>query len=265
MSKVIKAALWQEEARTIEPPPPLPKPKQPEEESLPAFDQEAYDNMLAEIKAKEDRANAMLSDAKISIQVMKQEAKAEAGKIVEEARTEAEALREQAKEDGHKEGFEAGREEGEQKVRQELESMIKDAGKRATKLLQDAKAASRDYVQGAEADIVSIAMEAVEKVLPQHFIDQSQLVLPIVREALLRVKDQKEFKVRVAPQCYDMVLLARDEFRRMLTAPDATLEFESDESLVPGDCIVETPNGSVDARIETQIELIRQAVKDVML
>lgn len=264
MSKVIKAALWQE-ARTIEPPPPPPPPPKAESEEAPAFDQEAYDNMLAEIKAKEERANAQLSDAKISIQVMKQEAKAEAKKIVDDAKVEAEALREQAKEDGHKEGFEAGREEGEQHVRQELESMIKDAGARATKLLQDAKAATRDYVQGAEKDIVDLAMEAVEKVLPEHFIDKNQMVLPIVREALLRVKDQKEFKVRVAPQCYDMVLLARDEFRRMLTAPDATLEFESDESLVPGDCIIETPNGSVDARLQTQIELIRQAVKDVML
>ena len=33
----------------------------------------------------------------------------------------------------------------------------------------------------------------------------------------------------------------------------------------PGDCLIETPNGTVDARLATQIELVRQAVKNVML
>ena len=46
---------------------------------------------------------------------------------------------------------------------------------------------------------------------------------------------------------------------------DATIEVLSDDSMKPGDCLVETPNGSVDARLATQIEMLKQAVKDVML
>ena len=36
-------------------------------------------------------------------------------------------------------------------------------------------------------------------------------------------------------------------------------------ALKPGDCLIETPNGSVDARLATQIELIKRAVVDVMM
>ena len=46
---------------------------------------------------------------------------------------------------------------------------------------------------------------------------------------------------------------------------NASLEVLSDESLQPGDCILETPNGNVDARFATQLELIKKAVQDVRL
>jgi len=39
----------------------------------------------------------------------------------------------------------------------------------------------------------------------------------------------------------------------------------SDQSMKPGDRLIETPNGTVDARLATQIELVRQAIKNVML
>jgi flagellar assembly protein FliH len=50
-----------------------------------------------------------------------------------------------------------------------------------------------------------------------------------------------------------------------LTYGDASIDLLSDQSMRPGDCLIETPNGTVDARLATQIELIRQAVKNVML
>jgi flagellar assembly protein FliH len=135
----------------------------------------------------------------------------------------------------------------------------------AEKTLRDAKEATRDYVQQAEQDVVKMVMAVVEKILPQHFIDVPQVVLPLVREAIVKVKDQKELKIHVAPQDYDLVLLARNEFRGLLTYGDATIDLVSDQSMNPGDCLIETPNGTVDARLATQIELVRQAVKNVML
>ena len=148
---------------------------------------------------------------------------------------------------------------------EEMEAAIRAANAQAEKTLRDAKDASADYVQKAEKDVTTIAMSVVEKVLPQHFIDVPQVILPLVREAILKVKDQKELLIHVPPASYGLVLMARDEFRSLLTYGDATLEVLSDDSMQPGDCLVETPNGSVDARLATQIEMLKQAVKDVML
>ena len=221
--------------------------------------------MMAEIRAKEDRANEMLRDAQIRVQIMQQEAEADCEQMKKSVAGEIDAEREEAQKEGHEEGIRLGREEGEKLVRAEMEAFIKETNAKAEKTLRDARAATRDYVQQAEEDIVAIAMAAVEKILPQHFIDVPQVVLPVVREALLKVKDQKELTIRVAPDAYDLVLMARDEFRSLLVGANAELFIESDEGLRPGDCVIETPSGSVDARLATQIELVRQAVREVMV
>lgn len=263
MSRVIKAAIWEENPHLIHTPePPKPEEKAAEDSGL---DEEARARMLAEIAAKEQRAIQLLKDAKVDAEIIRQEANAERERLLAEAQEQIEQKKEEAAQLGRQEGYEAGYKDGEAKIREEMADAIAQGSARAEKTLQDAKAACRDYVQQAEDDVVKIAMAVVEKILPQHFIDVPQVVLPLVREAIIKVKDQKELKIHVSPADYDLVLMARNEFRGLLTYGDATIDLTSDPSMKPGDCLIETPNGTVDARLATQIELVRQAVRNVML
>ena len=50
----------------------------------------------------------------------------------------------------------------------------------------------------------------------------------------------------------------------MLTDGTAIIEIVSDDALKPGDCVIETPNGGVDARLSTQIGLMKNAIKTVL-
>ena len=263
MSKVIKYAVLKDPL-TIEAPytPSLPEE---EEERGTGYDEEAVARIMAEIEAKEKHAREITDRARSQAESIKQEAQAEHDRIISEAKTQAEALKAEARTQGHEEGVKQGREEAESQIRQELESLVNETNALAEKTLKDAQEAASDYVQQAEQDIIRIVMDIVEKILPQHFLDVPQTVLPLVRAALLKVKEQKQVVVHVPPASYDLVLLARDELRSVLTAGDAILEIHSDEALKPGDCLVETPNGSVDARLATQMQLVEQAVREVML
>ena len=89
------------------------------------------------------------------------------------------------------------------------------------------------------------------------------LILPLVRKALLKVKDQSEVHVRVAPESYDLVLMGRSEFQGLLEG-QALLEVHSDDNLSTGDVVIETPNGNVDARLSTQLDLIRKSIQDAI-
>ena len=221
--------------------------------------------MLARITERDQEVEERLQQAEEKAAALRKEAEEERDRLLAEARLQAEALHEEARVKGHEEGMAAGRTEAEAAVRKEMDDRINETNALAEKTLRDAHDAMRDYIAHAEKDVVEIAMNAVERILPQHFIDVPQVLLPVVRDAILRVQDQKEIIVNVPPYSYDIVLMAREELRGILTAGDTNITIMSDEALKPGDCIVETPNGSVDARLQTQIDQLKQAVREVML
>ncbi|MBR5914530.1 MAG: flagellar assembly protein FliH [Selenomonadaceae bacterium] len=261
--------------------------QKPKEEEIPEDDEAQLEeeNKQAELRAREENVNRMLADIEqrekdlaekfISIQKdekkvkdLKQRTQAECERILQEANEDADLIREDAQREGHAKGFEKGYEvghdNGEKNARDELIDIINDANKKAQKTIQDAKEATAEYFIRAEDDIAKIVLMAIEKILPQHFIDVPKDILPVVREAIKYVRDQKEVKIHVEPDSYDLVLTSRGELQTLLTDGTAILEIISDDALKPGDCVVETPNGGVDARLSTQMEMVKDAVKAIM-
>lgn len=320
MSRVIKAAIWEDKPWLIEVPPPkieeVPPPKEEPEQieaddasEKKSSDKEELDyalwiamkndaeNMRIEaenlLAAAKQEAAAIFSrtreevdeerqKAEEEITKTRQLAEQEAAEIVEKAVNEAEAMKGEAEQikaesetaaaeirkaawvEGRQEGYDAGLKEGKEQGYAELHQVIADANAKAEKTMRDAEEEKEKFVQEAEEEIVRVIFHAIDKILPQHFIDAPQIILPLVKKSLLKIKDQAKVIVHVSPEHYDLVLLARSELQTELEG-NATLEVVSDESLKLGDVILETPNGDVDARLETQMELVKKAVQDVML
>lgn len=245
-----------------EKPPAMPEDDDGEQASK--IDEEAQARMLEEIAAKEQRAIQKLKDAETQANILKQEAENEREQILKDAQDEIERVKSEAAETASKEGYDEGYQKGLEAAQKEMEEAIIEANRKAEHTLKTASEAAEYYMQHAEEDIAKIVMRVVEKVIPQHFMDVPQVILPAVRQAIVKVRDQKLVNVHVNPDSYELVLMARDEFRTILTDGTAVLEVTSDESLKPGDCVIETPNGGVDARLQTQIELVRHAVQGVI-
>ena len=232
--------------------------------------------ILAEAFKRSKEAEEKFKDADLKTKIIIQETQTECDQIIAETRERAEKdareLCEKERKKGHKEGYAqgyeegvaTGRKEGEKAVRNEMKNAILQANAKAQKTIQDAKEQTSEYFIRSEDDIVKVVLQAIEKILPQHFLDVPQTILPVVREAIQYVRDQKEVKIHVEPESYDLILMARSEFQSMLTDGTAILEVISDEALKPGDCVIETPNGGVDARLSTQLELMKDAIKTVL-
>ena len=255
--------MWEEGARLIEPPPPPPKPKVLPKE-LEGVTEESLAERLEYVKEKESKAENLLEETRDKCAVMVQDAEYARKRSEMDARNLAEEIKEEAREAGREEGFKEGHKDGMKKAAEDCEDILAAANEKANSLMSAALEARKVYLQMAEDDITSIAMSAVEQILPQHFIDAPQIILPLVRKALMKVRDQAEVTVHVAPDAYEFVLMAQAEFQHMLEG-QAVLLIQSDASLQPGDCVLETPNGNVDARLATQIELVKKAIRDVCL
>ena len=184
--------------------------------------------------------------------------------LLEEAQTrieaEAAAALNAAKEQGSREGYDAGYQDGLKTAQEEQRQAILEANAQAEKTIADAKADKLNYLVEAEGQIADLVLDIANKILPQHFIDVPQVILPLVRKAIMKIKDQPEVIIRVSPDQYDLLLLAKNEFKSLLEG-QGTLEIKSDESLSISDCVLESPAGNVDARLSVQLEAIKAAVR----
>ena len=226
--------------------------------------QEAQRQADDKIQAAEQQAQSTIKEAEQTLQTAQDEAE----KIIAETKKTAAELLEQTRKEGYDAGYKEGKEQGisdgKTKIEKDLAETVRKANDKAQKTIQDAKEQTSEYFIRAEDEIVKIVMMAIEKILPQHFLDVPQVILPVVREAILHVRDQKEIKVHVDPDSYDLILMARSEFQAMLPGGTSILEVISDEALKPGDCVIETPNGGVDARLSTRLDLMRDSVRSVL-
>lgn len=241
------------------PPPPLPPDLQAEQEEA-----EALDARMAALKGRETHARAMIYEAQDKCASLLQGTEAQCKKMVDDAQKQVDAIQEEARKTGEQEGFAKGHAEGLEKGKEEAQGTIEEANAKAERTMRAAMESRKVYLSMAEADVTSIAMHVVEKVLPQHFIDVPQVILPLVKKALAKVKDQPSVTVNVAPNAYEMAVMAQPELQSSLEGR-AMLQIHADESLKPGDCVLETPNGNVDARLQTQLELIRQSLQNVKI
>ena len=290
MSRVIKAAQWETEPHLVKVIKlgPTPEEIEAEEAALSAAD-ESHDQTaqretardkaarqhiadmeavmtarLADVENKQAEIERLLSDTKLKCAMQEAESQEKQRLLMEEAQAKIEADTAEAltaaREQGSKEGYEAGYQEGFKAAQEEQRKATLDAVAQAEKTIADAKADKMNYLVEAEEQIVDMVLDIADKILPQHFIEAPQVILPLVRKAIMKIKDQPEIIVRVSPDQYDLMLLAKNEFKTLLEG-QGTLEIKSDETLSISDCVLESPAGNVDARLSVQLEAVRDAVR----
>jgi flagellar assembly protein FliH len=95
-----------------------------------------------------------------------------------------------------------------------------------------------------------IAFEVVCKVLGQAFTEREAVVFA-VREAVRRARDRSRLTVRVSPADFEVIRDHRDKILEGLEA--GKVEIIADERVELGGCLLETPSGNLDGRLEAQL------------
>lgn len=263
MSRVIKSAILQDSPKVLENPEINFVGKLQDQIE---FDREdiaaaaAYAVMLEEQKRKGAK---IVEDAEMQRNHIIANAQKEAEAILIDAKQEAEEIKNAAYDEGKEKGYHEGHDDGYQAVKNEMADAIREASEKAERILGLAENEAKNSILKSENKIVQIAMAIADKIIPQHVIDIPQIVLPLVKTALEKVRDQNEIVIKVSPDDYEIVLMAKSEFQSMLDS-DSQLTISADATLSNGNCIVESANGNVDARLSTQIETVKKAIQEVM-
>ncbi|HPQ80122.1 MAG TPA: FliH/SctL family protein [bacterium] len=164
----------------------------------------------------------------------------------ERIRREAEAVLEKARHDGEaavKKGYAEGESKGLAQVTE--------------KLLNLERLRERFYDQ-AEPEMIELVMSIAEKVIGRIASENPELIRSVVRQALERTLGDR-ITVSLNPEDYVALMAGEHEFKDVLDRTKR-LMFREDDSVSKGGCVVETEVGTIDARIETQLQAIRKAL-----
>ena len=119
------------------------------------------------------------------------------------------------------------------------------------------------FFDRVEPELVRLAVSIAEKILDQELELRPALAVDMVRSAMKRLRDRERLRVSVNPRDFEQVRSARDD---LIGAVDGVrkLEVVEDRRVDPGGCVIESQNGTLDARISTQVDEITRALEGVM-
>jgi len=162
---------------------------------------------------------------------------------------ELRSLREEATVQGHEEGVSAGRAEAQQQYANSIAGL-----ERVVAMLGDSLDEGIDGLTEVGAEVV---FEAVVKILGRSYIDRSG-VTDVVKEVIRQAKDRSRLLVRVNPADYRDLMAERDSLTEGLNVQH--IEFAADDRIDLGGCLLETPSGNLDGRLEVQLQQLRDTL-----
>ena len=165
-----------------------------------------------------------------------------------QAESDADTLRAEAREQGMREG----REEALAALTPALEALAQ-----ATEAVQADQYARAERL---EAHAVDLALFLAEKVLGGAVAVQPERVVEAVRGALRAIVERERITVLVHPEDLELVRDAMDGVRASLGGVEHC-EVQAERRVSRGGAVVRTPDGDVDARVETKLQRAREVVE----
>ena len=114
-----------------------------------------------------------------------------------------------------------------------------------------------------EKEAVELALAIAEKVVSHEVAVNRDTVLGVLKEALEKVIDQEKIKIKINKS--DLQLVDESEYHILgLSNDNKNVIIESDNTVSQGGCVIETGFGSIDARIESQLQAVGDLLRSEM-
>ena len=167
--------------------------------------------------------------------------------LISRAREEADAIRENAAKDGYQAGLDMAKEDI---------AMLKDG-------LDVFYGSKQEIYDTVANDILQISIDIAKKIIKKEVAEDPEIILGNIKEILNDLsKEETKLILKVNPSQAAILKQHVPDFVSS-AGLDAKVVIIPDESILEGGCILTTTNGVIDATIESQIDVISEALKEL--
>ncbi len=167
--------------------------------------------------------------------------------LISRAREEADAIRENAAKDGYQAGLDMAKEDI---------AMLKDG-------LDVFYGSKQEIYDTVANDILQISIDIAKKIIKKEVAEDPEIILGNIKEILNNLsKEETKLILKVNPS---QAAILKQQVPDFVSSAglDAKVVIIPDESILEGGCILTTTNGVIDATIESQIDVISEALKEL--
>ena len=167
--------------------------------------------------------------------------------LISRAKEEANSIREAAAKEGYQEGIQAAKEDI-QRVRESLESFLN---------------AKQEVYEEIAPDVLEISLDIAKKIIKKEMHEDQTILLENIKDILKGLsKEETKIMLKVNPS---QAAMLKQEIPEMMNIAglEAKVIIVPDENTMEGGCLLTTSNGVIDATIETQLEIISEALKEI--
>ncbi|TCZ79962.1 flagellar assembly protein FliH [Paenibacillus albiflavus] len=172
-----------------------------------------------------------------------------------ERRSMDETTHEEMKQAGFNQGYEEGLAKAEAELLAKYESLLEDA--RAT--LTGAHAVKDQIIHESEPFLIDLSSSIAERIIGHQLTVKPEWILDLVHKVLARRKEKGIITLCVSPKHFDYIFSAREELATSIDS-QAELQILPDNTVGDDGCVVRSDYGSIDARIDTQLNEIKSAL-----
>lgn len=166
-------------------------------------------------------------------------------------------IKEQYFHEGYQQGEKAGFEMGVKSIQPHIEKLAQ--------LIKSLTDQHENLLRQSEETVMDLIFKIVEKILGENSlihinIDREKLQ-NIVKDALNHLADSSKYQIRMNKDTAAVFEEVKPQILEKVNRP-VNLSVMEDPLLKPGECIIESENGVIDARFDTQLKEIRNIFKN---
>lgn len=213
----------------------------------------ADSEVIERVKNAEEQHKKLIADAATESKELIEQTKIDSKEMLEETEKKKSTIEKESYDKGYIEGLEKAFVDG----KEELNAMLS----RLERILGETINKRNEIIESSEKQLINIATIIAKKVVKGITQRDQSIVLRNVNEALTKVKGRGRVTIRVNLSDLPITTRHKNEFHQMLKMENVNIL--EDPTIEKGGCIIETDFGDVDARIESQLDEIETAVKNI--
>lgn len=183
-----------------------------------------------------------------------------ANEIVRSAYAQAHQIRQHAYQEGYQQGYAEGKQRAEAEAQDALHKQVNLLRAEVNQFMERLRAEFENCLQATEAPLLELVIEIAHKVIREELRMRPDHIIALIRDALRRIKGFGTVRVWVNPADLERVRQNRVSLLGVLDGVE-NLEIVEDRRVEAGSCRIETEQGTYDARIHTQLEMIEGALR----